>query len=137
MLLKVNLARFLLCLPIAIGLIVFVLLWSSQGSGLALLASIKFLVLGLVVQPVLVVGLISPNTNDSQKLKVVFLAGFFIISMVVSCIIFVLASSTEVLLISGTILALLVGGAFATYGRLFNRSQFDLVPPPSSSKAQG
>jgi hypothetical protein len=136
-LLKVNLARFLLCTPIALGLVAFVLFLNRNSCGLALLGSIKFLVLGVLVQPLLVIGLISPNTNDSQKLKVVFQACFFIVSMVVSCIVFVLASSPQVLLISGAILAVLAPGALASYGRLFARSQFDLVPPPSSSKAQG
>ena len=56
--------------------------------------------------------------------------------MVVSCIVFIVAASPKVVLISGGILALMAPAALATYGRLFNRSQFDLVPPASSSKAQ-
>jgi hypothetical protein len=135
-LLKVNLARFFLCAPVALGMIVFVLLSNSNSSGLALLASVKFVVLGLVVQPVMVIGLISPQTNDSQKHKVIFLALLFIISMAVSCIIFIMTSSPQVLFISGTILALLAIGTLASYGRLFNRSRFDLVPR-SNLKAQG
>lgn len=123
-LLKVNLARFLLCAPIALALVAFVLVSDSRG-----LAGVKFIMLGLVAQPVLVIGLISPQTNDSQKHKVVFLALLFIVSMVASCITFLLASSVQVLLVSGTVLALLAIGALASYGRLFDRSQFDLVPP--------
>jgi len=133
---KVNLARFLLCAPFALGAILLCVFAHTATSDLAVWVAIKLPIAGILVQPLLFIGMHPPGTNDSQHRRVILPAVLFIVSLVIAAITFIAATTPIVVAISTGVLTLLSFGALATYARLYNRMRFDLVPIPSDTKPQ-
>jgi len=96
--------------------------------GSAIRAVIKFLILGLIAQPLLAIAQVSPGTNDGQKPRVILAAIIFIVVFVASAITFFIATTFQVMVVAGAISAGASTAALLLYGRYFNNNRFDLVP---------
>src|ERR1043165_9589294 len=103
--LKVNLVRFLFCAPLVLGAVWLVLGGLQLAPVSAWWTAIKFLVLGLVAQPLLAIAQVSPGTNDGQKLRVVLPAVVFFVVSVGSGILFAVAPTSQVMAMAGAIAA--------------------------------
>jgi len=126
--LKINLLRFLLYLPLVV-VAGFLLVGNLiPGSTLTVLTLVKFVLIGLFSQPILVIAQISPGTNDGQKPMVV-LAAFGLLIVLVPTAITLIASTTPwVVLVASAVLAAASSGTLLVYGKFFNNNRFDLVP---------
>jgi hypothetical protein len=133
--LKVNLVRFLFCAPLVLGAVWLVLGGLQLAPVSAWWTAIKFLVLGLVAQPLLAIAQVSPGTNDGQKLRVVLPAVVFFVVPVGSGILFAVAATSQVMAMAGAIAASASVAALFLYGRFFNQNVFDLVPNKTASRA--
>ncbi|HYV29131.1 MAG TPA: hypothetical protein VFA77_16475 [Candidatus Eisenbacteria bacterium] len=134
--LKINLARFLFYGPILCLALILVPGSLRFYPEFALWAGLKFLALGLLLQPIWVIAQISPGTNDGRRLRILFCAILVILLLGGGMITFAVASDLVILLVSG----LITGGtswlALLFYGWLFNRNSFDLLPAPSTTAQQ-
>jgi hypothetical protein len=127
LLLKINLLRFLFCLPFILGA-GFLLSKLAPGLNITVLSVMKFLIIGFSSHPFLAIAQISPGTNDGQKARIVFTALVFLIVIVTSVIIILVSTTLAVVSITGLILAALSFGTLSLYARFYNNNRFDLVP---------
>ena len=129
--LKINLGRVLLYLPVMVavvlgislalgklGFMISVVQWSAP----------KLAFLLFCVQPLLIVVPISPATNDTKELRFAVLAVIGFLLLLGSGITFFLVHDWKMLLISGTLTAAIPIAGLFWYGRMFNQNKIDLVP---------
>jgi hypothetical protein len=122
--LKINLLKSSICLPYLLLVCAFFggIQSSALGSGL------KCIALALTVQPLLVIGAISPNTNDTRKPGLAFVVVALMLVMLGAGITFFFVATWWIVALAGFIMAALSVLELVLYGRWFNRSRFDLVP---------
>ena len=133
--LKINLLRFLLYLPlVATGLILVVGKMRSDWASTIALGS-KVIFLGLIAQPILAIAQISPGTNDGKKPVVILAALAFFILQLASGMTFIAAESPVLLVTSAIVSAMVSCCALLLYGRLYNKNRFDLLPSPAQTVA--
>ncbi len=122
--LKINIACTLI-------LILFIVALYTAAVGFhfpALENALKWVTLAAAVQPLLVIAVISPQTNDAQHGGFAWTAAALMLVMLGSGIAFFLAARWWVVALAGVLIAMSSVLALALYGRSFNRSGFDLVP---------
>jgi hypothetical protein len=126
--LKVNLIRYIISVPVIVGIWWAVPALRSFGFAIAL----KLLVLGLLVQPCVIVFSLSSGTNDTKRLGPMLGLGIIFVGMLASGAIFVLLKGYASWL-SACALGLFCAAMLGLYGWFYNHNRFDLVPLSKSS----
>jgi hypothetical protein len=90
--------------------------------------ALKWVTLAATAQPLLVIAVISPQTNDAQHARFAWTAGALMLVMLGSGIGLFVAARWWVVVVAGAVMAMSSVLALALYGRSFSRSGFDLVP---------
>jgi hypothetical protein len=127
LILKINLIRFLACLPFVLMVAGFTL-HGLENQGVSLLPTFLKIVLGgLVIQPYMVIFAFSTGTNDTQRKWFCF-AIVALLFLLVPILIFIVAmGSARWVLIAGAVTILISFGMLVLYGRFFNRGALDLL----------
>ncbi len=126
--LKINLARFFLLLPILLLCGVFFVKSLGLETGPSIITGLKLIWLAIVLQPVGALLMVSSQSSDSYRPSFVFAALFFILATLASGVFFFMGTNVWLLLASAIALALLPLSGLLLYGRSFNRVRFDLIP---------
>jgi hypothetical protein len=125
---KINLARFVVMLPfLAICGLVFIRALDFRF-GPAVLAGLKLIWIGIVLQPVAALLMISSQSSDSSRATFVLGALIFIFAGLACGVLLFLPVNALIQMSAGLGLGALSGGAFLLYERAFDRVRFDLVP---------
>lgn len=125
---KINLARFAVMLPfLAICGLIFIRVLEFRFAP-ALLAGAKLIWIGIVLQPIAALLMISSQSSDSQRGTFVLGALVFIFAGLTCGVLLFLAGNALFETGAGLGLGVLSGGAFLLYQRAFDRVRFDLVP---------
>ena len=125
---KINLARFLMLLPVLFPAAFFLIKTLNFNNGFDLLAVLKLFWLAIVLQPFAALAPVSSVSGDSQKPAFVLGALVIILTTAGCGITFFLSTNPRFLLGSGIMVTLLPWASLILYGRLFNRNRFDLIP---------
>ena len=132
---KVNLAMYLMSMPLILGTALILAQDIQPVQGHTLGIALKMIALGLIAQPFMAFGPISPNTDDTQKIGNLLSAASFVLSLAASAITFFFVWNPVVMLIAGLVGLALSVWALVLYGRWFDTGRFDLVPmkPPEGT----
>jgi hypothetical protein len=128
----VNLIRYCCCLPLLAGVATVLTIKAHWDITATVWTSLKVIVLGVLLQPLLPILFLSPGTNDTQK--PLFMLSVIGISLtLIGCgAVFMFANTVWAIVLAGAIFGLLSLGALLVYGRMFNHNRFDLVPAQST-----
>jgi hypothetical protein len=126
--LKVNLARIAICVPFVLAALVILAANPYLAQTHVFGMGIKLVLLGLMAQPIVAFGPISPGTNDTQELGRAVIAIIWSIALLGAGITFFMAWNSVVMLVAGLAMTVLSVLALTLYGRWFNGSRIDLVP---------
>ena len=131
---KINLARFAIMLPfLAVCGLIFVRALDFRLAP-ALLAGLKVIWIGIVLQPIAALLMISSQSSDSYRFGFVLGALVFIFSGLACGIFFFFPINPLLQIGAGLGLGLLSAAAFLLYERSFDRVRFDLVPLRTTQK---
>jgi hypothetical protein len=126
--LKVNVANFVLAIPLLLVLVAFLSGNFGLSIGITEWAGLKLVALGLMLQPALAIFCISPRTNDTQKPVVILAALVLILMLLGAGATFIFSNRPLEFLPAGIAVGILSTLVLVLYGRRFNRNGFDLVP---------
>jgi hypothetical protein len=108
----------------------FLVLYAASGGfqSPAIEDGLKWIVVAVMAQPLLVIAAISPRTNDAQNMSFAWRAFGLILVMLGAGVTFFMATKWWVVALAGLLTAAASVLALVLYARSFNRSRFDLVP---------
>jgi hypothetical protein len=130
--LKIDLARFLIALPLLCGAISVLQRCVPLVHDMEPVA-FKILALYFILFPLFPLALISPGTNDTQRSRFALMVMVVLLTLLGGGITFFMATSWRVVAVAGVVSLAASMLALFLYGRMFNLNRFDLVPVPEAN----